>query len=84
MANETCNGLILHYVNYGFQKRGVPLILVSFLKSLRREYRRSTFSSSFMNFSPADRPGGASFGCSRCKKDRARSRAVGRCLRGQL
>jgi hypothetical protein len=36
-ANERCAGLILHYVNYGFQKRGVPVTLVSFLKSLRRE-----------------------------------------------
>jgi hypothetical protein len=38
VANETCDGVILHYVNYGFQKRGVPVTLVSFLKSLRREY----------------------------------------------
>jgi hypothetical protein len=38
VANETCDGIILHYVNYGFQKRGVPVTLVSFLKSLRREY----------------------------------------------
>jgi hypothetical protein len=37
VANETCNGLILHYVNYGFQKRGVPVTLVSLLKSLRYE-----------------------------------------------
>ena len=38
VAHETCNGVILHYVNYGFQKRGVPVTLVSFLKSLRREF----------------------------------------------
>src|SRR5256885_3448870 len=34
---ERCDGVILHYVNYGFQKRGVPLTLVPFLKSLRQE-----------------------------------------------
>jgi hypothetical protein len=37
VSKETCDGIILHYVNYGFQKRGVPVTLVSFLKSLRRE-----------------------------------------------
>jgi hypothetical protein len=36
VAKETSDGVILHYVNYGFQKRGVPLTLLSFLKSLRR------------------------------------------------
>ncbi len=34
---ETCDGIIVHYVNYGFQKRGVPLTLAGFLKQLRRE-----------------------------------------------
>jgi hypothetical protein len=34
---ERCDGIILHYVNYGFQKRGVPITLVPFLKSLRKE-----------------------------------------------
>ena len=37
VANERCDGLILHYVNYGFQKRGVPVTLASLLKSLQRE-----------------------------------------------
>ena len=36
-AQETCDGVILHYVNYGFQKRGVPVTLVDLLKQLRRE-----------------------------------------------
>lgn len=36
-AHETCDGIILHYVNYGFQKRGVPVTLVSLLKTLRHE-----------------------------------------------
>src|SRR5437764_6310553 len=30
-----CDGVVLHYVNYGFQKRGVPTALVSFVKRLR-------------------------------------------------
>lgn len=37
VSNETCNGIILHYVNYGFQKRGVPVTLLSFLRTLRRD-----------------------------------------------
>jgi hypothetical protein len=37
VAHETCAGIILHYVNYGFQKRGVPFALVSFLKTLRHQ-----------------------------------------------
>jgi hypothetical protein len=37
VARKTCDGVILHYVNYGFQKRGAPLTLLSLLKSLRRE-----------------------------------------------
>jgi hypothetical protein len=37
IAHETCNGIILHYVNYGFQKRGVPVTLVSLLKTLRHQ-----------------------------------------------
>jgi hypothetical protein len=36
-SKETCDGVILHYVNYGFQKRGVPVTLVSFLRSLRHD-----------------------------------------------
>jgi hypothetical protein len=34
---DRCDGIILHYVNYGFQRRGVPIALVRFLKSLRQE-----------------------------------------------
>ncbi len=37
VSGETCDGIILHYVNYGFQKRGVPVTLVEFLKQLRRD-----------------------------------------------
>lgn len=37
LTNARCDGVILHYVNYGFQKRGVPFSLVRFLKTLRRE-----------------------------------------------
>jgi hypothetical protein len=36
-ASESCDGIVLHYVNYGFHKRGVPLTLVDSLKRLRRE-----------------------------------------------
>jgi hypothetical protein len=31
--------VLLHYVNYGFQKRGVPYRLLSILQKLRREHR---------------------------------------------
>jgi len=30
---------LLHYVNYGFQKRGVPFRLLSILRALRRQHR---------------------------------------------
>jgi hypothetical protein len=33
----SCKAVILHYVNYGFENRGVPIALLSALKSLRRE-----------------------------------------------
>jgi hypothetical protein len=32
------NALILHYVNYGYQKRGLPFSLVAALRRLRRRY----------------------------------------------
>lgn len=31
--------ILLHYVNYGFQKRGVPLRLLSILRSMRESHR---------------------------------------------
>ena len=31
--------MLLHYVNYGFQKRGVPFRLMSILRALRKEHR---------------------------------------------
>lgn len=31
--------LLLHYVNYGFQKRGVPFRLLSILQALRKQHR---------------------------------------------
>src|SRR5207244_7950676 len=31
--------VLLHYVNYGFQKRGVPFRLLSILRALRRQHR---------------------------------------------
>ena len=31
--------VLLHYVNYGFQKRGVPFRLLSILRELRRQHR---------------------------------------------
>ena len=31
--------VLLHYVNYGFQKRGVPFRLLSILRALRRKHR---------------------------------------------
>ncbi len=33
------NHVLLHYVNYGFQKRGVPFRLLSILRALRRQHR---------------------------------------------
>src|SRR5438132_12829606 len=33
--------VLLHYVNYGFQKRGVPFRLLSILHELRRQHRAS-------------------------------------------
>lgn len=35
-AAETCVGAILHYVSYGYQKRGVPFRLVDLVRALRR------------------------------------------------
>ena len=34
-----CDDVILHYVNYGYERRGVPLSLASFLRRLRPSYR---------------------------------------------
>lgn len=31
--------VLLHYVNYGFQKRGIPFRLLSILRALRRQHR---------------------------------------------
>lgn len=31
-----CDHIVLHYVNYGYQRRGVPISLVSMLRRLRR------------------------------------------------
>jgi hypothetical protein len=36
---EQYDDVILHYVNYGYEQRGVPLSLPSFLRRLRRSYR---------------------------------------------
>lgn len=33
-----CDRVLLHYVNYGFQKRGVPFRLLSILRSLRNQH----------------------------------------------
>ena len=33
------DNVLLHYVNYGFQKRGVPFRLMSILRALRKEHR---------------------------------------------
>jgi hypothetical protein len=38
-AAQRADRVILHYVNYGYQKRGVPLRLLSILRRLRREHR---------------------------------------------
>ena len=35
----TFDSVLLHYVNYGFQKRGVPFQLLSILRSLRKAHR---------------------------------------------
>ena len=35
----TYDRILLHYVNYGFQKRGVPFRLLSILRSLRNRHR---------------------------------------------
>lgn len=34
-AAENCSGAILHYVNYGYEKRGVPSALRDFVRELR-------------------------------------------------
>ncbi|MBV9007915.1 MAG: hypothetical protein JO354_01945 [Verrucomicrobia bacterium] len=34
---KDCDALVLHYVNYGFQKRGVPLSFLSLVKSLHQQ-----------------------------------------------
>lgn len=36
---EKYDDVILHYVNYGYERRGVPLSLPSLLRRLRRSYR---------------------------------------------
>jgi hypothetical protein len=36
-ASRKCDHTLLHYVNYGFQKRGVPFRLLSILRELRRQ-----------------------------------------------
>jgi hypothetical protein len=38
-ASAEFDHAILHYVNYGYQKRGVPLGLLSVLRELRRQHR---------------------------------------------
>jgi hypothetical protein len=37
-ASRKCDHILLHYVNYGFQKRGVPFRLLSILHELRRRH----------------------------------------------
>lgn len=34
-ACENCRGIVLHYVNYGYHKRGLPVRMPSFLRRLR-------------------------------------------------
>lgn len=36
---QRCDHVILHYVNYGYQARGVPFYLLRFARPLRRELR---------------------------------------------
>jgi hypothetical protein len=38
-AEEACDHLILHFVNYGYQRRGVPFQLLSILRAARRNCR---------------------------------------------
>ncbi len=38
-ASRKHDHVVLHYVNYGFQKRGVPFRLLSILHKLRRQHR---------------------------------------------
>src|ERR1700730_7139040 len=34
---DGCDHVILHYVNYGYEKRGVPFHLLSILRKLRKD-----------------------------------------------
>jgi hypothetical protein len=38
-ASRKYDHTLLHYVNYGFQKRGIPFRLLSILRALRRQHR---------------------------------------------
>jgi hypothetical protein len=38
-ASQQADRVILHYVNYGYQKRGVPFRLLSILRKLREQHR---------------------------------------------
>jgi hypothetical protein len=38
-ASQQADRVILHYVNYGYQKRGVPFRLLSILRKLRQKHR---------------------------------------------
>ncbi len=35
--NEKCNEIILHYVNYGYQKRGIPMRLPALISQLKKK-----------------------------------------------
>jgi hypothetical protein len=56
-----CEHAILHYVNYGYQKRGVPLRLLSILRRLRRSCRGNLVTIFHELYAPASPPWRSAF-----------------------
>lgn len=59
-AEGGCDHVILHYVNYGYQKRGVPFRLLSILRKLR-ENCRGRFLTIFHELYASGPPWGSAF-----------------------
>ena len=55
-----CDHVILHYVNYGYQKRGVPFRLLSILQKLRKDCR-GRFLTIFHELYASGPPWGSAF-----------------------
>jgi hypothetical protein len=71
-AADQFDRVLLHYVNYGFQKRGVPFRLLSILRALRSRHR-GRFATVFHELFASGPPWSSAFWLQSFQKDLAKS-----------